>query len=78
MADQDNARKLLERLAQDDAFRAKMESDPITSLAEYGFKVDPSIAPAKVQLPSKDEITSNIDLLSKQLEATNVWIIFCR
>ncbi|GAB2629509.1 NHLP-related RiPP peptide [Novilysobacter erysipheiresistens] len=78
MANQDNARKLLERLAQDDAFRAQMESDPITALAEHGFKVDPSIAPSKVQLPSKDEITSNIDLLSKQLEATSGWVIFCR
>lgn len=78
MANQDNARKLLERLAQDDAFRAKMESDPIPVLAEYGFKVDPSIAPGKVQLPSKEEIASNIDLLSKQLEATSAWVIFCR
>lgn len=78
MANQDNARKLLERLAQDDAFRARMESDPITALAEYGFKVDPSIAPAKVQLPSKEDILSNTELLSKQLEASYGFVIFTR
>lgn len=78
MTNQDNARKLLERLATDDDFRAKMESDPITALAEHGFKVDPSIAPSKVQLPSKEEISGNIELMSKQLEATSAWIVFCR
>lgn len=78
MTGQDKARKLLERLASDDEFRSKMESDPIAALAEHGFEVDPSIAPNKVQLPSKEEIRGNIELLSKQLEATNTWVIFCR
>lgn len=78
MATQENARKLLERLATDDDFRAKMEADPVAAFAEHGFTIDPSIAPAKVQLPSKEEINKNTDLLSKQLEATSGWVVFCR
>ena len=78
MTGQDNSRKLLARLASDDDFRARMESDPISALAEYGFKVDPSIAPGTVQLPSKEEISKNAELLSRQLEATSGWSVFCR
>lgn len=78
MANQDNARKLLDRLATDDEFRASMEADPVAAFAEYGFAIDREIAPGKVELPSKDEISKNSDLLSKQLEATSGWVIFCR
>lgn len=78
MANQANARKLLERLAEDDAFREQMQADPIAALAEYGFKIDPDIAPHKIELPSKYEISKNIDLLSQQMEATSGWVVFCR
>jgi putative modified peptide len=78
MANQDNARKLLDRLAKDDEFRARMEADPVATFAEYGFTIDHAIAPNKITLPSKDEISKSIDLLSKQIEATNGWIVFCR
>lgn len=78
MANQDNARKLLDRLATDDEFRANMEADPVAAFAEYGFDVDGGITPAKVNLPSKDEISKNSELLSKQIEATSGWIVFCR
>ncbi len=78
MANQDNARKLLDRLATDDEFRASMEADPVAAFAKYGFTIDREIAPGKVELPSKDEIGKNTDLLSKQIEATSGWVIFCR
>lgn len=78
MANQEDARKLLDRLARDDDFRARMESDPVAAFAEYGFTVDREIAPGKVNLPTREEISKSSDLLSKQLEATNGWIIFCR
>lgn len=78
MTNQDSARKLLDRLATDDEFRASMEADPVAAFAEYGFTVDREIAPPKVSLPSKDEISKNADLLSKQIEATSGWIVFCR
>lgn len=78
MANQDNARKLLDRLAGDDDFRARMETDPVGAFAEYGFTIDQEIAPDKITLPTKDEISKSSDLLSKQIEASNGWIIFCR
>ena len=79
MATQDNARKLLERLAEDDDFRARMEADPVAAFAEHGFTLDPAILPdKKVVLPSKEEIRGNLDKMSRQLEATSGWIVFCR
>lgn len=78
MANQDNARKLLDRLATDDDFRARMETDPVAAFAEYGFTIDHEIAPSKIKLPTKYEISKSADMLSKQIEATNGWIIFCR
>lgn len=78
MASQENARKLLERLASDDDFRTSMESDPAAAFAEYGFVIDRAITPGKVKLPTKEEISASSDLLSQQIEATNGWIVFCR
>lgn len=78
MTTQDNARKLLERLSTDDEFRARMEADPIAAFAEYGFTIDPEIAPRKIELPSKYEISKNLDMLSRQIEATSGWVVFCR
>lgn len=72
-----NARALLERL-MDDEFRAKLEANPVAVLAEFGFVIDPKIAPYAVSLPSKEHIKENFDLLSKQIEASSTWILFCR
>lgn len=78
MATQENARKLLERLASDDDFRALMQKSPVAAFAEYGINVDPDIAPGKVVLPSKEEIGSDIDLLTKQVQQSAGFIIFAR
>lgn len=78
MSSNDNARNLLLRLVQDAAFRTRMESDPVTAFAEYGFQIDPTIAPSAVQLPSNQDIEQNIDLLSQQLEASDGWVVFAR
>lgn len=78
MAAQDNARKLLERLASDDDFRELMQKSPVTAFAEFGIHLDPEIAPSKVILPSKEEIGSDIDLLSKQMQLSSGFIIFAR
>ena len=78
MASQDNARKLLQRLAEDNAFRERMQADPIAAFAEYGFVIDPAIAPHRIELPTRYEIDRNIDLLSRQMASTNGWIVFCR
>ena len=76
MANQENARKLLERLASDDDFRSLMERSPVDAFAEYGIKVDPSIAPRKVVLPSKEAIDANIDTLSRQIEHSVGFVLF--
>lgn len=73
-----DARALLQRLVEDDEFRAKMELEPIAAFAEYGYEIDPSIVPFAVTLPSKDHIKQNEKLLAKQIEATNGWVWFCR
>lgn len=78
MTEQTKAQQLLKRLATDDEFRARMEKDPIATFADYGFVIDPKIAPAAVALPSKEHIQANADLLAKQLDATSGWVVFCR
>lgn len=72
-----NSRALLERLMNDE-FRAQLEANPVATLAEFGFDVDPKIAPYAVSLPSKEHIKENFELLAKQIEATGGWIVFCR
>lgn len=78
MANQTQAQQLLERLASDDDFRARMEREPVAALADYGFVIDPEIAPDRISLPTKEHIKANADLLAKQIEATSGWIVFCR
>jgi putative modified peptide len=78
MANQKSARKLLERLASDDDFRALMEKSPVAAFAEYGIHVDARVAPEKIVLPSKEEIDSDIELLSQQIEHSAGFIIFAR
>lgn len=78
MAGQKRALELLDRLATDDEFRARVETDPVAALAEYGFEIDPKIAPYAVKLPSKEHIRDNAELLAAQLEATSGWIVFSR
>lgn len=74
----DNARKMLERLASDDEFRARVEADPIGGLAEYGFKIDPANVPKSVKLPEKAQIRANLDALSQEFHSTAGVVIFVR
>jgi len=73
-----NTLELLQRLADGDDFRSRLEANPVATLAEYGFQVDPAIAPAVAHLPSKEHVRANMALLGKQMEATNTWVIFMR
>lgn len=61
----------------DDEFRAQLQANPVATLAEFGFDIDSEIAPHGITLPSKEHIKENFDLLSKQIEASNTWVIFC-
>lgn len=78
MSNQAKAKELLQRVMEDDEFRAFLESDPIQAFAEYGFEIDPKTAPEKVTLPSNEDIARGIDVLSKKLEETCGLWVFCR
>lgn len=60
------ARKFLEQLARDDAFRESVEADPLTALAGCGIQVTDKSVPKKVKLPDKTEIEK---VLAKVVEA---------
>jgi hypothetical protein len=47
-----------ERLAEDDAFRARVAVDPRAALAEYGLADEPGLIPEVVELPSKSQLTT--------------------
>jgi putative modified peptide len=51
-----STRAFAERLAEDDAFRARVAEDPRTALAEYGLPDQPGLIPDVVELPSKSEL----------------------
>lgn len=78
MAGRKQIHELLKQLGEDDELRARMEANPVETLAEFGFEIDASIAPFRVALPSKEHIRENSELLAKQVEATSGWIIFAR
>lgn len=73
-----DATGLLRRLTADDGFRQYMEADPVSAFFEYGFVIDRATAPAAVALPSKEVMKTTADALSKQLDASSSWVIFCR
>ena len=50
------ASELLNRLAEDDEFREKMEQNPAQTLQEYGVDVSNINLPENVTLPGRDEI----------------------
>ena len=44
------------RLADDDAFRARVTQDPRAALAEYGVAEEPGLVPDAVVLPAKAKL----------------------
>ena len=49
----------LHRAAHDPQFRAALEADPQTALAEYGLSVDPEQIPSEVTLPNAENILAS-------------------
>jgi putative modified peptide len=78
LSTQEDARRLIERLAEDDEFRAKMERDPVAAAAEYGFVIDASKLPANgITLPPKDVLRKQADELAARFYASpDVIVIF--
>jgi hypothetical protein len=54
--DSERAHEFIRRLAEDDDFRAELESNPEKTLTDYGVAVSPDLIPDEIRLPSKDEI----------------------
>jgi putative modified peptide len=50
---------LFDKLGSDDAFRARLEADPVSALAELGVHVPSGLPLGKVTLPSKEEVQAN-------------------
>ena len=53
-----STRAFAERLAEDDAFRARVAEDPRAALAEYGLPDQQGLIPDVVELPSKSELAT--------------------
>ena len=53
-----STRAFVERLAEDDGFRARVAEDPRAALAEYGLHDEPGLIPDVVGLPSKAELAA--------------------
>lgn len=53
-----STRAFAERLAEDDAFRARVAEDPRAALAEYGLPDEPGLIPDVVELPSKSQLAT--------------------
>lgn len=56
----------LRKLATDDDFRARLEKDPVSTLAAHRIRVDPDDVPGEVQLPSKEALQETVEHLEKQ------------
>ncbi len=78
MSTQEDARRLIERLAEDDEFRSSMEHDPVAGAAEYGFAIDPTKLQANsITLPPKDVLRKQADELATRFySAPDVIVIF--
>jgi putative modified peptide len=53
-----STRAFAARLADDDAFRARVAQDPRAALAEYGVAEEPGLVPDAVVLPAKAELVA--------------------
>ncbi len=51
----------LRRVTQNDDFRAQLEADPETALAEFGLELDPAEVPARVSLPATETIREGLE-----------------
>ena len=54
-------RAFFERLAQDDEFRAEVVANPAGVMEQYEIDYDPESIPSQVQLPSKEELKTNLE-----------------
>ena len=67
--DKEQIRAFLYRVATDPAYRARLERDPVGTLAELGVTVDRTVVPPDgINLPSNEEILAKLDELVTYIE----------
>jgi len=49
------AEEYVKKLATDDAFRTRLEADPVAALRELGIELPRGLRPGTVSLPSKED-----------------------
>lgn len=59
MTDVQKLRVLFDKLGSDDAFRSRLEADPLAALVEIGVHVPPGLPIDTVRLPSKEAVRAN-------------------
>jgi putative modified peptide len=72
----DTLGKIIDRLASDDDFRARLTASPKATLAEYGLEVDESRLPSQPKLASKEEIAATRDDLHQKVQGNLGLIMF--
>jgi putative modified peptide len=71
------AHALMERLAEDDAFRTEMQRDPASVAALYGFRIDrEKLPPQGITLPSKELLREHLDEIAARFQAAANVIVF--
>ena len=68
--DETEIRAFLTRVATDPDYRARLERDPVNTLAELGVTIDPEkdVPPGGIRLPSNEEILRRLDELVRIIE----------
>ncbi len=68
--------ELVQRLAYDDKFRAALEADPVSVLAEYHVTLPTHSFRERIELPSKEALQETIGAGDMQPNAFIVFIAF--
>lgn len=68
--------QLLDKLANDDQFRARIVADPLGTMQDMGLEVEADDIPAFRQLPSKAVILANRAAIKSKLTSTDDLIYF--
>jgi putative modified peptide len=64
------AKELLQRLADDDAFRARFKQEPRSILLDYRIDVSPETLPEEIELPAPDDIRALVKQAEEIIERT--------
>lgn len=70
MTDVQKLKALFDKLGSDDAFRARLETDPVGALAELGVHVPKGLPTGKINLPSKEDVQANAPTWLSHAEST--------